>query len=511
MTLVFILLALFALLECLTWLPLSARQRPLVTSVALVGCVTASLVLVYLSPSIITAIVLLSSGYRVFNLVRGLHSWSLPEYLNAVTRRTSQWLIGIQMALLSVYYAWNVVGLDSMGLWYGFWLLQLLLAGILAETTASHLRSVRPSVIKKAYIDRDLPAITVAIPARNETTDLEACLQSLIASKYPKLEIVVLDDCSQNKRTPEIIRQFAHDGVRFIAGKVPPEQWLAKNYAYEQLAKSANGQLILFCGVDTRFDPLGLRRIVETMLDKNKQMVSVIPENQTPALRATAALLVQPGRYMWELALPRRWLNRPAVLSTCWVITKELLHEAGGFSAVSRSSSPESFFARKAIEAQDGYSFFESTPLIGLRSVKSLSEQRATATRTRYPQLHRRPEVALLLTLAELSFVVAPFGVLAGALVTRDAALTALSLSSCGFLTYSYARVMNLTYRRFLLRSLWLLPFAALYDVGLLHYSMYQYEFSIVSWKGRNVCIPVMRVIPRFPHLPGKQLDISRQ
>jgi len=42
-------------------------------------------------------------------------------------------------------------------------------------------------------------------------------------------------------------------------------------------------------------------------------------------------------------------------------------------------------------------------------------------------------------------------------------------------------------------------PFMILTDVALLHYSMWKYEFSIVEWKGRNVCIPAMHVVPRLP------------
>ena len=51
-----------------------------------------------------------------------------------------------------------------------------------------------------------------------------------IASDYPKLEIIVLDDCSQD-RTAEIIRNFAHDGVRFIQSEDNKDNWLDKNKA----------------------------------------------------------------------------------------------------------------------------------------------------------------------------------------------------------------------------------------------------------------------------------------
>jgi len=36
-------------------------------------------------------------------------------------------------------------------------------------------------------------------------------------------------------------------------------------------------------------------------------------------------------------------------------------------------------------------------------------------------------------------------------------------------------------------------------DLFLINYSMWKYEFSDVDWKGRNVCIPVMHVVPTLP------------
>jgi hypothetical protein len=52
---------------------------------------------------------------------------------------------------------------------------------------------------------------------------------------------------------------------------------------------------------------------------------------------------------------------------------------------------------------------------------------------------------------------------------------------------------------------LWLAPFniffAIILDIAALNISMYMYEFREVLWKGRNVCVPVMRVVPRLPKI----------
>jgi len=491
-------LGIVSLMELMLWLSPVWRWRKALACLLIVGLSVSSGAVFGAHFSFWAGLVLILSLYRVINLLRLIEGRTQADYLFGVARGTSYWLIGLQILALMIAALGHVTKVQPMTWLYVLVGVELVLAVVLLASTIRHLRTTKPPSLKQAYADRDLPTLTIAIPARNETTELEACLQSLLEADYPKLEVLVLDDCSRDKRTPEIIRGFASNGVTFIAGKAPPGHWLAKNYAYKQLADEANGGLLLFCGVDVRFQRGSLRALVETLLAKKKSMLSLIPRNQLPGPWQFGSLLVQPTRYAWELALPRRWLQRPPVLSTCWLITSEALQAAGGFQAVAHSTSIESYFARKTASKQDGYSFLQSDGTIGLSSAKDFSEQRATAIRTRYPQVHRRPELVGLLTVAELAALVGPFGLVLGGILAQTWLLLLTSVLVCVLLVIFYARIVTLTYRRFQLRSLWLLPFATLYDVGLLNYSMWRYEFREVIWKGRDVCIPVMRTVAQL-------------
>ncbi|HVX23743.1 MAG TPA: glycosyltransferase [Candidatus Saccharimonadales bacterium] len=456
--------------------------------------------LLYSRWHLLTGLVLVASFYRIINLLRLVEGRIQADYLFRVARQSSFWLIIGQSVALGLYWLMSHES-DAVLHWWAYGLVGLQLAAALsmAASTQRHLRTTRPPIIDKHYPDRDLPSLTVAIPARNETDDLEACLNSLIANDYPKLEILVLDDCSQGKRTAEIIRAYAHDGVRFLAGKTPPKDWLAKNYAYQQIAAEANGEFLLFCGVDSRFGPESLRNIVETALTKHKTMYSILPRNKALSRWNIHGLLIQPSRYAWELSLPRRLLQCPPVLSTCWLISAKVLHAAGGFKAVVRSSSPESYFARYAASHEDGYSFLQSDAALAVSSEKAVIEQRFTALRTRYPQLHRRPELVGAVSVLELFIILGPLIEGITGLVTGHWLLAILGGISYALVTVAYCQVVALTYRQFLLRGLWVLPFATMYDIGLLQYSMQQYEFGEMIWKGRNVCLPLMRAIPTLP------------
>ncbi|HYH36409.1 MAG TPA: glycosyltransferase family 2 protein [Candidatus Saccharimonadales bacterium] len=501
MVLALTVLGVLSLAELLLWLPPLWDRRKIIARILLFWVAVATFTLLVERLAAWTVLVAAFSIYRCINLARIAADRVHTDYLYHASLRTTLWLTGLQSAVTAVAALGYRFTIEPIIWWDILASIQLVSAVILLASTLRHLDTTKKPGSESVISNADLPSLTVAIPARNETTDLERCLQSLTASAYPKLEIIVLDDCSQNQRTPEIIRGFAHDGVRFVAGKIPPDKWLAKNYAYAQLAKEANGELLLFCGVDTRFEPESLSVLVKTLLRKQKLMISVVPRNTPPRSFNPLSWLIQPSRYAWELALPRRLLQRPPVLSTCWLIERKALKAAGGFDAVQRKGVPESYFAKRTAADGDGYSFLQSDADIGITASKSFEAQKATAIRTRYLQLHRRPELVALIGLAELALLVWPLVLCITSLLSGEWLLGAVSGLSFLMATIVYGKLVNLTYRRFTLKSVWLLPLAVLYDIGLLNYSMWQYEFREVLWKGRNVCIPVMQVVPKLPKI----------
>jgi hypothetical protein len=227
------------------------------------------------------------------------------------------------------------------------------------------------------------------------------------------------------------------------------------------------------------------------LLADKAQMLSIMPKNKMPRTFSLESAIIQPARYAWELTLPKGWLRRPPVLSTCWLITTEFLKQAGGFQAVANTTAIEGYFARSA-DAQR-YRFRQSNKSIGLESHKGVSEQRSTAIRTRYPQTHRRPEDVAALAFTQLVILFVPYVLFIASLFEHSWIALALSAINIVLLTLLYSQIVQTTFQHFLFRSLWVLPFAALYDAFILQYSMWRYEFREVIWKGRNVCIPIMQ------------------
>lgn len=478
--------------EMLIYQKLVWHIRKIVAGILIVSLPAASGALFAARPGILTVALLLLTIARLFNLLRIIEARISEQHLLQSARRTSYYFGAIQLMISVLIY----VGAPINGT---LLLVTVAIAQVLAGLgvllfTIRSLRKSHPAPPEIYYSDKELPTVSVLIPARNETTDLEACLHSIIASDYPKLEIVVLDDCSRD-RTPDIIKQFAQDGVRFISGDEPDESWLAKNYAYKRLAAAATGEVLLFCGVDTRFGRSTIRTLITTMLNKQKQMLSVMPKRMSGGLHES---LIQPMRYWWELALPRRYFNKPPVLSTCWLIAGDTLDKLGGFDGIKRAIIPEMLLARQLVR-EDAYSFIRAEGDLDLLTTKSWQAQRDTAIRVRYPQVHRRPELAMLLVSAELVLLFGPFvGIILG-IMLGSGVITIFSVIASLLLICTHSIIVAASSPGHAPLALVNFPIVVLTEVVLALTSMAKYEFSIVEWKGRNVCVPVMHVIPRLP------------
>lgn len=489
-----------AVLELALHVPGLWRARKVLAVLTTLTIAVASGALVGWRPNFFSVLIAVLSLYRIFNCARLVQGRMHERYLHRATLRTSLVLIGLQILIAAGWAAWDAWHTTGHTTWTVVASLQLAAAaGSLFFTLRTIWRTSWPAS-QKHYTDAELPTLSVAIPARNETDDLQECLQSLVASDYPKLEILVLDDCSQMARTPEIIRSFAHDGVRFLKGEEPDATWLAKNQAYAHLEREASGEFVLFCGADVRFERDALRKLVSHMLTRQKVMASILP-NRPPSAHGTTSL-IQAMRYWWELVPPRRLFNRPPVLSTCWIIKRSALRQAGGFRSVARAIVPEAHFARLAAKTADGYSFWRAGLGIGIASVKKVADQRATAIRMRYPQVHRRPEQVAIHSLLEIAFLLLPFVLgLGGFWLDIGTAAQIIATLACLCLVITHELVVLSTHVNTWWFGLVAPPFMILTDIALLHYSMWKYEFSVVEWKGRNICIPAMHVVPHLPRL----------
>ncbi|MGH7196451.1 MAG: glycosyltransferase family 2 protein [Candidatus Saccharimonadales bacterium] len=389
--------------------------------------------------------------------------------------QTFEWLQG---------YAWRGVALNVVSLLIGL----ALLAQLAWTFKHYRLRKLATNLTLK-----ELPTVSLCIPARNETHALEECLIAALASDYPKLEILVLDDCS-NDKTAEVIRSFAHAGVRFVQGKVPAEGWLGRNQASQTLAQQAVGDYLVFMSVDTLLRPQSITKLVTYALSNKAEMITVLPQNK---FGTNVHTLLGTMRYFWQIVLPIT-KRRVPVSSKFWLIKATTLKKLGGFASVRQKIVPEGSFARRLF-TQNLYRFIISTDELGAFTSKRWSSQVEMSLRLLYPTFKRQPFYVIVAGMLLIGLLLGPFMLAALLLVTSQLTATFwLSVTSSLLLVAIYMLAFVRTHPRSWFVSGLFFPLVLLQELVLLVTSMHKYEFGEVNWKGRNVCYPVIAVPGRF-------------
>jgi len=185
---------------------------------------------------------------------------------------------------------------------------------------------------------RSLPKLSVLIPARNEERRIKPCLESLLASHYPDLEILVLDDHSSDG-TSDIVRQFAKQDprLRLLPGKELPAGWTGKAWACQQLAHEAKGDFLLFVDADTRLAKDTVSETVALALDRRADLLSLWPNLES---KSWSEHLVIPFVHLFILLYLPHWMeSRSASLGAAngqfLLFRRQAYEKIGGHASVS--------------------------------------------------------------------------------------------------------------------------------------------------------------------------------
>ncbi|MFP5336610.1 MAG: glycosyltransferase [Actinomycetes bacterium] len=154
--------------------------------------------------------------------------------------------------------------------------------------------------------------VSVLVPVRDEAHQVADCLRAVLASTgVHDLEVLVLDDGSTDG-TADVVAALAVDDVRLrlLTGAEPPDGWLGKPHACQQLADAATGDVLVFVDADVRLRPHALAATVTLLRRHRLDLVSPYPRQ----LAVTAGeRLVQPLlQWSWLTTLPLRAAERSA-------------------------------------------------------------------------------------------------------------------------------------------------------------------------------------------------------
>ena len=123
----------------------------------------------------------------------------------------------------------------------------------------------------------DAPRVSVILPARNEAKHIVQCVRTLLATRYPNLEVIVVNDHSTDG-TAQLARDAAAGDPRLRVIENPdlPAGWFGKQWACHNGSLVATGDILLFTDADTRHGAELLPRSVNAMRTRKADLFSVV-------------------------------------------------------------------------------------------------------------------------------------------------------------------------------------------------------------------------------------------
>jgi hypothetical protein len=184
------------------------------------------------------------------------------------------------------------------------------------------------------------PLVSIVIPARNEARNIAPCVESALASTYPRLEVVVVDDHSTDETGAIAASIAARDPrLRVIVPPPLPDDWFGKQWACANGAAAARGAILGFLDADTRQAPDLVTRVVNAMTSRGADLLSVAG---TQEMGSFWERLVQPQ--VFGILLQRygstenvnrsRFASAKIANGQCLWVRREAYDAAGGHGAV---------------------------------------------------------------------------------------------------------------------------------------------------------------------------------
>ena len=203
--------------------------------------------------------------------------------------------------------------------------------------------------------DGTLPALSVLIPARNEELAIGAALEAVLASRGVELEVIVLDDHSEDA-TANVVSAIAARDIRvhLVRGQPLPGGWCGKQYACSLLAQVARYPLLVFLDADVRLSPDGLARMAAFLDQSKADLASGIPFQETGTLVEKLVIPLNHFVLLGFLPLARmRRRKHPAYAAGCGqlFLARRFAYEAAGGHGAIRASLHDGITLPRALRA----------------------------------------------------------------------------------------------------------------------------------------------------------------
>jgi chlorobactene glucosyltransferase len=360
------------------------------------------------------------------------------------------------------------------------------------------------------------PLVSVLVPARNEARNIARCVESLARQEYPQLEILVLDDQSEDD-TAAIVQRLAqrYSTVRLLHGRPLPVGWHGKAFACHQLAQVARGEWLLFVDADTTFAPQCISAALAIAVNRQADLLTMLPRILVGGPGEALLLSIVPLTFgAWlplGLVTSRRFPLLAGALGPFLLFRRACYERFGGHEAV-RADIVEDMKLSRLVKQHGGQiAWIDGTPLMQIRFYHSFGEAWRGITKSTFATLNYSLLALLIGIPCGIALFLAPYAFLADGLLTRQMSLTLIWLPLAQIALAWLSRLL-LAQRFHMSRSLALLhALTMLAIITMTLQSVYHSLFgSGITWKGRVYQFHTARRARQHGSLLAEALLVAR-
>ncbi len=234
-----------------------------------------------------------------------------------------------------------------------------------------------------------LPTISLLVAAKDEESNIEGCLRSLVGQDYPNLEIIAVNDRSTDV-TGTIIDRVAAENGRLTGVHVRELRpgWFGKNNAMREGVDRSKGEWLCFTDADcVQHSRRSLTIAMRYAMEKGVDFLSVLPAHETKGFWES---VIQPAcsgiMIIWFNPLrvndPKR---STAYANGAFMLMRRTCYEAiGGHDAVKTELNEDMHMARRAKQIGQRLCVVSNLDLYTVRMYDGFTKTRAGWSRIFY-------------------------------------------------------------------------------------------------------------------------------
>ena len=255
--------------------------------------------------------------------------------------------------------------------------------------------------------------VSVMIPARNESSSIAECLDSLLNQTYGQYEILVIDDHSDDN-TWEIISSYAdkHKRIRAFQCDHLPDDWRGKNHALHHLVKHAQGELYLFTDADTVHAPESIAFGVTNLKKNNIDFFSGFPQQtvQSIPVQLIVSLMHFSTSFLFPIFLHYRSRNPLFGLAIGQYIfmSRTAYETTGGHEQIKSAITDDIHLAREVIRHGYRQGFLDIRDIVTCTMYTDARTAFNGITRSIVDFFDKRTGLVLLVALLLTGFIITP-------------------------------------------------------------------------------------------------------